>query len=109
MGAKDAKQDQAVPNGGEGRLRTPARPGRGKRLLDGDGPRITWEDIPSDDIRALVTDVNRVGGAIILGSTSDGGALSITILMGDDRIREWPTSAVGFSLISQVFRRDYVL
>lgn len=57
---------------------------------------IAWDEIPQDNIGTLVHTVCSQGAAIMFGRTSDGGALSITILDGEERIREWPHTAEEF-------------
>lgn len=54
-------------------------------------PRL-WSDIDSDAIRAAIDAVTRSGGAIMFGVTSDGGAYSLCILQGNDKIKEYPSS-----------------
>lgn len=56
-----------------------------------------WGDIESSDIGQLVKDVCDAGHGLVLGRTSDGGALSITVLDGDERIREWPATIEDFT------------
>jgi hypothetical protein len=51
---------------------------------------IYWSSIDPSDIRGAIDAVTRSGAAIILGRTSDGGALSVCILNGDQKIREYP-------------------
>lgn len=55
-----------------------------------------WASIDRATIGQLVTDVCDTGNGLVLGRTSDGGALSITILRGEERIREWPASVEDF-------------
>jgi len=49
-----------------------------------------WSDIEPTDIRGCVDAVTRAGGAVMLGLTSDGGAFSVCVLHGDDKIKEYP-------------------
>lgn len=58
---------------------------------------IAWDEIPQHDIGDLVQSITGAGCAVILGKTSDGGALSITILDGDERYREWPHTTEEFA------------
>jgi hypothetical protein len=51
---------------------------------------IHWSDLSPDSIRGAVDAVTRAGAAILMGRTSDGGALSICILDGDSKIKEYP-------------------
>jgi len=49
-----------------------------------------WSDIQPEIIRGCTDAVTRAGGAIMLGLTSDGGAFSICVLHGEDKIKEYP-------------------
>lgn len=53
---------------------------------------FSFRDIEAEDIGRFVQRATSQGLAVILGVTSDGGACSVTILDGDERIREWPSS-----------------
>lgn len=57
---------------------------------------INWDEVPQDRIGLLVHAICSQGAAVMFGRTSDGGALSITVLDGDNRIREWPNSIEEF-------------
>jgi len=54
---------------------------------------IYWSDVESSAIRGAIDAVSRSGGAIMFGRTSDGGALSVCILDGDTKIKEYPHTA----------------
>lgn len=54
---------------------------------------IGWGEADNQQLRDCICAVTDAGAAIMLGRTSDGGALSITVLDGEQRIREWPHSA----------------
>src|SRR3954464_10204355 len=60
---------------------------------------IAWSDIHADRIGTLVFAVTGGGAAVMFGRTSDNGALSITILDGDERIREWPHTIEEFDAL----------
>lgn len=57
---------------------------------------FTWAELEPADIGRLVLLVTSVGNAIILGVTSDGGALAVTILQGEERIKDWPKDPEAF-------------
>lgn len=57
---------------------------------------IAWDDIPQDRIGLLVHAITNASAAVMFGRTSDRGALSITVLDGDERLREWPHSVEDF-------------
>lgn len=58
--------------------------------------KVAWGDLESDNIVRLVTRLCDNGFGLVLGKTSDGGALSITILDGDQRVKDWPTNPDDF-------------
>ncbi len=53
---------------------------------------MRWQDIDASLIRGAIEAVTQAGGAIILGVTRDGGALSICVLMDDQKSRDYPAS-----------------
>jgi hypothetical protein len=59
------------------------------------GPRQTveWDSVPNQLLRDAICAVTGRGAAIMLSRTSDGGALSITVLDGGERIKEYPRDA----------------
>lgn len=92
-----------MPNGHEDTAAPKVKPNYGGRTSDArrgytTRPRrsINWDEIPQDKIGLLVHAVTHAGAAIMLGRTSDGGALSVTVLDGESRIREWPNSVEEF-------------
>jgi hypothetical protein len=58
--------------------------------------KFSWSDLDPQDIGGFVQLVTGVGNAVILGTTSDGGALAVTILQGDERIKDWPKDGDAF-------------
>lgn len=53
------------------------------------GNGINGNDIDPDAVRNAVVAVIGAGAALMFGLTSDGGALVITVLDGDDRYKEY--------------------
>jgi hypothetical protein len=53
----------------------------------------SWEDADSDELWKTITAIVNAGDAVTLGRTRDGGALSLVILSGDDRIRRYARGA----------------
>ena len=49
----------------------------------------SWEDADAEELWRTVTAIVNAGDAVTLGRTRDGGALSLVILSGDDRIRRY--------------------
>lgn len=58
---------------------------------------IDWTEVNEKDISTLVRAACTSARALILGRTSDGGALSITVLDGAQRYREYCSSAEDFA------------
>lgn len=56
------------------------------------GP-IRWAEVDGPSIKAAIDALTADGAAIVFGRTSDGGALSLTLLDGKERIKKWPNSA----------------
>lgn len=53
---------------------------------------ISWNEVDTQLLRDTVCAVCDAGAAILLSRTSDGGAFSITVMDGNERIREYPNS-----------------
>lgn len=49
----------------------------------------TWEDAAQEALWRTVLAVTNAGDAITFGRTRDGGAVSVVILSGDERIRKY--------------------
>lgn len=50
---------------------------------------MSWKVVPAKHIHALVTATVHNGGAVMFGATRDGSALSVTVLWGNDKAREY--------------------
>lgn len=70
----------------------PNNPSGGKRIAPRERTTITWGEIDNGLLRNAVCAVADNGAAILLGKTSDGGALSIKVFDGNDKVEEWPHS-----------------
>jgi hypothetical protein len=68
-----------------------------------------WSDIPAGEIGDFVHSVTGRSAAVILGTTSDGGALSITILDGEERIRDWPSNRGEFERLAAWVRESFAI
>jgi hypothetical protein len=68
-----------------------------------------WSDLPASDVGEFVQSVTNTGAALILGGTSDGGALSVTILQGEERTRDWPSTPEEFAKLAEWVREDFAL
>ena len=61
----------------------------------------SWEDADPDELWRTITAIVNAGDAVTLGRTRDGGALSLVILSGDDRVRRY---ARGTKEVEQLLR-----
>ena len=68
---------------------------------------VRWDDIDTNEIGRLVCTVTRVGAAVIFGRTSDGGALSLTVLDGENRVREYFRTAEEFDALHVYLARMF--
>lgn len=69
---------------------------------------IHWSDISADILRLAIDAVTRAGGAIMVGRTSDGGALSVCILDGDTKIKEYPHDVPDAEALLRAIAEEYV-
>ena len=74
------------------------------RLSEGHGAApITWEEVDGRLIKAALVASTEDGCALIFSKTSDGGALSLTILAGTDRHKKYAKSVeLAESLLHEV-------
>lgn len=49
----------------------------------------TWEDANPDTLWRAVCEVTAAGDALTLSVTRDGGAVVLTVLSGDERVRQY--------------------
>lgn len=82
MAANDVPRRQPNNKRSSG-SRTRVADNRPKHIAD-------WTEIGNQQLRDAICAITASGGAIMFGLTSDRGAYSITVLDGDQRIREWP-------------------
>lgn len=68
---------------------------------------IYWNEADAEKLRLAVDCVTRAGAAIMLGRTSDGGALSVCILDGDTKIKEYPHTADEVADVVQAIIDEY--
>lgn len=91
------------PNTGRSTGKDAASYGRRRRST------IAWGQLEPDAIGRWVARLCDAGYGIVLGKTSDGGALSVTILDGDDRYRDYPSSVEDFEDLSDWCENHYDL
>lgn len=55
-----------------------------------DSGQCDWSTIDPTILRGTIDAVTKAGGAVMFGVTADGGAFSLCILQGDQKIKEYP-------------------
>lgn len=66
------------------------------RLHDaGEDAAASWDDVDGRLIKATIVAAAREHCACIFGVTSDGGALSFTLLNSGPPVKKWPKSAAS--------------
>jgi hypothetical protein len=55
----------------------------------------SWEGVDGRAIKAAIVAATEDGCALIFGKTSDGGALSLTLLHSGAPVKRWPKSATS--------------
>lgn len=77
------------------------------------GPRIVrtrtqmmWYQVPAEELRDFVHDCTMSGCAVVLGRTTNGSALSVCILAGNDKQRDYIGSMDDISPILQGLMAD---
>jgi hypothetical protein len=69
---------------------------------------VYWSDADATALRLAVDSITRAGAAVMFGRTSDGGALSICILDGDSKIKEYPHTAEEVADTLAAIAEEYV-
>lgn len=68
---------------------TPSVPGP---WINEDEPSLRWADLDPQVVLAAIEAATALGAGLILGRTSDGGAVSVCILAGDTKPRIYASS-----------------
>lgn len=55
--------------------------------------KASWEDAEADMLWKAITAVTDGGDAVMLSRTRDGGAVVLTLLAGDERMKHYATGA----------------
>lgn len=53
------------------------------------GEKADWSDSPPDLVLAVVAGITSMGGAVTFGTSRDGGAYSLTLLLDGERETLW--------------------
>lgn len=51
--------------------------------------QMTWMQVDPHYLRSCVHDITSAGCAVVLGRTTNGSALSVCILAGNDKVRDY--------------------
>lgn len=54
---------------------------------------VSWASAGADTLKTFIATLTESGSAVMFGRTSDGGALSLLVLAGNDKYREYITVA----------------
>lgn len=73
-----------------------------------DTPGCSWDWAPSELLADAIVSVTGDGAALLLSKTSDGGALSLTILDGTHRLKWYPASEPELRDILEMLRTDTI-
>lgn len=57
---------------------------------------LSWGELDTNEVGRFVARICDAGNGLVLGKTSDGGALSITVLDGTTKIKEYPNTVEDF-------------
>jgi|ERR1044072_79546 hypothetical protein len=68
---------------------------------------FSWGVVSDEELAELVTKVTGAGHGVIFGTTSDGGAGSITVIDGDELYRDYVSSSGDFSEVIAYIRDMY--
>lgn len=87
--------------------------GRASRLMElakQQQAKVSWADVDNQILRDSVVAVTGEGAAIMFGQTSDGGALSLLVLDGSEKIKQYPNSVESaesvLRWITQMYSND---
>lgn len=77
--------------------------------LGPDKPRkvvATWEDSDAQDLWRTICEVTAAGDALMFGRTRDEGAVVLTVLSGDERVRQYATGSEEISELLRLVRES---
>lgn len=80
----------------------------GWRTNSGPSIAIHWSDVDKGRLALLVDTITRAGGAVMFGRTQDGGALSLVVLHGESKMKEYPHTAVEAEELLQWLVDEFV-
>lgn len=62
-------------------------------MSDAPDQLIDWDAADPQQLLAAIVNWTRAGNAVTFGRTSDGGALSLTLLCGGERLKRYASNA----------------
>ena len=68
---------------------------------------LAYKGDAAEIVSDMVDLVSKHGGAIMFGLTSDGGAYSVCVLAGSEKIKEYPSSVEELSALHMWLRDEY--
>lgn len=66
----------------------------------------TWEEADADTLWRTICEVTAAGDALTLSITRDGGAVVLTVLSGDERVRQYAHGAEEIAELLQLVRES---
>lgn len=66
--------------------------------------KASWEDADADTLWRTIQEVTSQGDAIMFGLTRDGGAVVLTVLSGDERVKQYATGEEEIAALLQLVR-----
>lgn len=67
-----------------------------------------YSEIDATKLRLAIDAVTRAGGAIMLSTTSDGGAFSVCVLIGSDKAKEYPHGTQEMEAVLEAITDEFV-
>jgi hypothetical protein len=64
----------------------------------------SWEDADQETLWRTIQEVTNQGDAVMFSKTRDEGAVVLTVLSGDDRIRQYATGAEEIAELLRIVR-----
>lgn len=83
------------PNDGRNSTTNPAVSKFAGISEDAPSEPVSWSEVDGRAIKAAICATTEAGAALVLASTSDGGALAVTLLDGPRRVKKYFNSAAS--------------
>lgn len=66
--------------------------------------KASWEDADQETLWRTIQEVTAQGDAIMFGLTRDGGAVVLTVLSGDERVKQYATGEEEIAALLRLVR-----